>query len=144
MSFSHIELFSTIDLFKTNENCFISSIINDSAFFEIWKKSHNALQIIIVTERLLRSVLSVINDSAFSEIWEEPHNILWIVPFYLHDGITINVVLFVFFRFDFNVKLTNVLFFKFHDFNIVFANENETLNSKKRTLHLNRLTRDAI
>ena len=57
---------------------------------------------------------------------------------------TINVVLFVFFRFDFNVKLTNVLFFEFHDFNIVFANESETSNSKKRTLHSNRLTRDAI
>ena len=56
----------------------------------------------------------------------------------------INVVSFIFFRFDFNVKLTNVLFSEFHDFNIVFANKSETSNLKKRTLHSNRLTRDAI
>ena len=88
MSFSHIELFSTIDLFKTNENCFISSIINDSAFFEIWQKSHSVLQVIIMTERLSKSVSSVINESAFFEIWKKPHNVLWIMPFYLHGGIT--------------------------------------------------------
>ena len=57
---------------------------------------------------------------------------------------TINVVSSVFFRFGFSVELTNALFFEFHDFNIVFANESETSNSKKRTLHSNRLTRDAI
>ena len=56
----------------------------------------------------------------------------------------INVALSVFFRFDFNVKLTNALFSEFHDFNIVFANKSETSNSKKRTLNLNRLARDAI
>ena len=57
---------------------------------------------------------------------------------------TINVVLFVFFRFDFNVKSTNVLFFKFHNFNIVFANENKPSNLKNLTLYSNQLMRDAI
>ena len=32
VSFLHIEQFSTIDIIKTNENCFISTVINDSAF----------------------------------------------------------------------------------------------------------------